>query len=143
MASAALHGRFASLRVSTASTATTAQSAIAELQNYTLTVEGDYIDVTSHDSSGWREGLNGTRRWSGEAEVVYLSTGVGQAALRTEFSTSNPGLVNATFKQTTSNTTKLWKGKVRITGFDLSHPTNESILGSIRFEGSGPLTRTA
>ena len=143
MASAALHGRFASLRVSTASTATTAQTALAELQNYTVTVEGDYIDVTSHDSSGWREGLNGTRRWSWEAEVVYLSTGAGQLVLRPEFTTATPGLVNVTFKQTTSNTAKLWKGKTRITGFDISHPTNDAILGTIRGEGSGSLTRTA
>lgn len=143
MASAALHGRFGSIRLSTSSTATTAQTAIAELRNYTLTVEGDYIDVTSHDSSGWREGLNGTRRWSWTADVVYLSTGAGQAIYRPEFTTSNPGLVNVTFKQSTSNTAKLWKGKTRLTGFTANHDTNDAVLGTLTGEGSGALTRSA
>ncbi len=143
MASAGMHGRFASIRVSTASTATTAQTAIAELRNYTLTVEGDTIDITSHDSSGWRELLNGTRRWSWEAEVIYLSTGAGQVVVRPEFTTANPGLVNISFKQSTSNTAKLWKGKTRLTGFDINHDTNDAVLGTMRGEGSGSLTRTA
>lgn len=49
MPSNALHGRFGTLRFSTSSTATTSQTKVAELRNYTLTVEGDTIDVSNHD----------------------------------------------------------------------------------------------
>lgn len=143
MPSAALTGRFASIRLSTASTATTAQTAIAELRNYTLTVEHALINVTSHDSSGWEDNISGIRNWSGSAEVIYLSTGAAQAAARTAMTTATPNLVNFTFKQTTSNTAKKWQGSGWVTGFDLTHATDEAVLGTISFRGARPLIRTA
>lgn len=143
MPSAALAGRFGSIRLSTASTATTSQTQIAELQNYTLTVEHALIPVTSHDSSGWEDNISGIRNWSGTAEVIYLSTGAGQAIARTSFTTASPNFVNFTFKQSTSNTSKKWQGSGLITGFDISHATDDAVLGTISFRGRAALTRTA
>ena len=143
MASAAIHGRYGTIRLSTSSSATTAQTKIAELNTYTITNEADTIDVTNHDSTGHMETLLGTRRWSAECDVMYLSTGAGQALARIEFSTASPQRVYITLTQTTSLTAKLWKGRAWITGWTASHDQNDAVKGTLRFVGSGALARTA
>src|SRR5262245_21342622 len=145
MPSAAVPGRKAYIRSSTAaaSTATRSQTLWAGLTNYTLTIDRGMIDVTNHDSSGWHENLSGILTWSGSAKVNYLSTGAGQGALRAHVLGTNPALVNMTFQATTSATAKKYQGKARITGFDQTNPTNDAVLGTISFEGSGALVRTA
>jgi predicted secreted protein len=147
MASAAITGRLAYIRASTAaaSTATSSQTQVTELTDYTLTFEKGTINVTNHDSSGWHESLAGIGRWNGTANINYLSTGPMQGALRAHVlqAAGNPALVNMTFKQTTSNTAKKYQGKARITGFTVGHPTDNAVLGTLSFEGSGPLVRTA
>lgn len=143
MATASILGRGGSIRFSTSSSQTTAQTKIAELRTYTLTVEGDIIDVTNHDSTGWRETLQGTRSWTVDAEVNYLSTGAGQGIIRIEFTTTNPVLGYVSLLQTTATNAKLWKGRARITGFTVNHDQNDAVLGNLTFAGSGGLTRVA
>ena len=145
MASAAIPGRLAYLRASTAaaSTATTSQTQITELKNYVLTVAANEIDVTSHDSSGWKETLTGTRSWSWTADLVYLSTGPMQGALRANLLGATPALLNISFKQSTSNSAKKYQGKTRLTGFELSHEQDSEVLGKLSGVGSGILVRTA
>lgn len=143
MPSAALAGRFGSIRASTASTATTAQTAIAELVNYRITVDRGLIPVTSHDSSGWEDNIAGIASWNGTADVIYLSTGAGQTIVRGALTTATPNLVHFTFKQTTSNTSKKWNGSGYVTSFDISHGTDEAVLGTIAFRGARPIVRTA
>ena len=145
MATAAIPGRLASLRASTAaaSTATSSQTALAELKNYTLTIDTTPIDVTNHDSSGWKEHIHGIRSWSWTADLVYLSTGAGQGALRANLLGATPALINVTFKQSTSNTSKKYQGKTRVTSFDLNTATDDAVLGTMSGVGNGALTRTA
>lgn len=143
MPSAALAGRFGSIRLSTASSATTAQTTVAELTNYRLTVTHNLINVTSHDSSGWEDNISGIRNWEGTADVIYLSTGAGQAAARTSMTTASPNLMHFSFKQSTSNTAKKWQGAGFVTGFDISHETENAVLGTVSFRGARPLVRTA
>lgn len=145
MATASITGRKAYIRSSTAaaSTATTSQSVWAEILDYTLTVDRAAIDVTNHDSSGWNENLSGIVKWSGSGRLNHISTGAGQGALRAHILTANPGLVNFTFQQTTVAASKKFQGKARVTGFDVTHPTEGAVQGTISWEGSGALTRTA
>lgn len=145
MASASITGRKAYIRSSTAaaSTATTSQTAWAEILNYTLTVERDEIDVTNHDSSGWHENLSGIAKWTLSGNMNYLSTGAGQGALRAHILGTNPGLVNVTAMATTSATAKKYQGKLRLTGFAQENPTDGAVTGSISGVGSGALVRTA
>jgi len=148
MATAGLTGRKAILRASTAaaSTATTSQTAFAELQNYTLTVSSDVIDVTSHDSAGFKEVLQGIRSWSWSADLIHISTGAGQGALRAALLTTAAAgapLVNISFMQTTATASKKFVGKTRLTGFEVSHGTNDAVLGKMSGVGSGALARTA
>lgn len=145
MASASIPGRKAYVRSSTtlASTATTSQVATAELTDYTLNVARAEINVTNHDSSGWHENISGVLTWSGSATMNYLSTGAGQGNLRAALLGTNPALVPISFMQTTSATAKKYVGKARLTGFDIKHPTEGEITGTISFVGSGALVRTA
>jgi len=145
MASAAITGRKAYIRSSTAaaSTATTSQTAWAEITDYTLSFERSEIDVTNHDSSGWHENLSGIGKWSGSGNLNYISTGAGQGALRQHVLGTNPITVNMSFVATTTLTAKKYQGKARITGWDQKNATDGAVLGSISWVGSGPLVRTA
>lgn len=145
MASAAITGRKAYIRASTAaaSTATTSQTAIAELLDWTLNVSREEINVTNHDSSGWHENVSGIATWDFSARMNSISTGAGQGALRAHLLGTNPGLVNATFMLTTATNSKKYQGKVRLTGFGHETPTDGAVTGPISGVGSGALTRTA
>lgn len=145
MASVAQTGRLAQIYSSTtlASTATSSQTRWLNLQDYTLTLDRNEIDVTSHDSSGFHDNLSGIAKWSWDAKVVYASTAAGQGALRAYVLGSNPGLVNISFLQSTAKTTQKYQGKTRITGFTVTHGTDNAVLGTIKGVGSGPLVRTA
>lgn len=141
-ASAAIPGRKAYLRSSSATSASTSQVLLAELLDYTLTVEEDNIDVTNHDSSGWAESIIGIRRWSWEASANYLSTGVGQGALRQSLIDGDAS-VFVTFQATTSVTAKKYQGRTRLTGFSQANATNAQVMGTFRGQGTGPIVRTA
>lgn len=141
--SAAIPGRKAYLRSSSASSNSSSQTLMAELLDFTLTVEEDNIDVTNHDSSGWAESIIGIRRWNWEARANYLSTGAGQGALRQSLIDADATLF-ITFQATTSATAKKYQGKTRLTSFGQDGNTVESqVVGTFRGQGNGPITRTA
>lgn len=144
MPTAALTGRLGSIRSSTnaASTATTSQTVLGALRNYSITVDRDVIDITNHDSSGWFEGISGIARWRGTADLVYVSTGL-QGGLRRVELGANPGALPFTFKQSTSNTAKKYQGKAFITSFEVNHQTDNAVLGTIAFVGHTALVRTS
>jgi len=142
MPSVAIPGRKAYLRSSSASSASTAQTLMAELLDYTLTVEEDNIDVTNHDSSGWGESIIGIRRWTWDASANYLSTGLGQGALRQSLVDADPN-VFVTFQATTSATAKKYQGRTRLISFTQQNNTVDGqITGTFRGQGTGPIVRT-
>jgi len=145
MPTASVTGRKAYIRSSTAaaSTASTSQTLWAEITDYTLTVERAEINVTNHDSSGFHENLSGIATWRWSGDVNYLSTGAGQGALRQHVLGVNPITVNITFQQTTTVTAKKYQGKTRITMFDVKHPTDGAVTGTIAGIGTAALARTA
>ena len=141
--SAAIPGRKAYLRSSSASSATSSQTLMAELLDFTLTVEEDNIVVTNHDSSGWDESIIGIRRWNWEASANYLSTGAGQGALRQSLIDGDT-LLWLTFQATTSLTAKKYIGKTRLSSFGQQNNTvNGQIQATFRGIGTGPIARTA
>lgn len=142
MASAAIPARKAYLRSSSATSASTSQTLMAELVDLTLTVEEDNADVTNHDSSGWGENIIGIRRWSWEAAANYLSTGAGQGALRQSLIDSDAS-VFLTLQATTSATAKKYTGKTRLTGFTMAADTAGEVKGTFRGQGNGAIVRTA
>ena len=47
---------------------------VAEIENWSLDLGADDIDITSFDSNGWKEYLAGLREWSGSCEGNFDST---------------------------------------------------------------------
>jgi predicted secreted protein len=141
--SAAIPGRKAYLRSSSNSSASSSQVLLAELLDFTFTVEEDNIDVTNHDSSGWGESIIGIRRWTWDATANYLSTGPGQGALRQSMIDADPNIY-LTFQATTSITAKKYQGKTRLTAFgQQNNSVTGQIQASFRGQGTGPIVRTA
>ncbi len=59
---------------------TTSIGAIAE---WKLDIDVDMLDVTTMDSNGWKEFLDGLKEWSGNVNVKFDTTDAGQTAMRT------------------------------------------------------------
>jgi len=144
MASAGTVGRRAFLYWSSASSkATTSQTKIAELQDFTFTADRDLIDVTSHDSSGWKESLPGTFKGSWTAKVVYLSTGAAQGAMRKVFLGALPAMSAISILATSFTSKHKYTGLTRLSGFTMTAATDNAVLGDLKGEISGALTRTS
>lgn len=141
MATLALQGRRAYIRFSTASSATTAQSLVQELQNPTLTIEVGDIDVTNHDSSGWTERLDGIRSATWEASANFVSTGV-QGAIRQSLLDGDANQY-FTWQATTAAASKKFQFKTRLRGFGMEGPTDGQVTATFRGVSHGAITRTA
>lgn len=140
MATSALAGYKAILAFSTSSTGG-ALTAVAELRDYTMSVEHAEIDATSHDSSGDREIIAGTGSWSGTAELLtVMGNATHQSAYdmlvaRTKFA--------AEFRPTGSSSDGYFSGALFLTGLDMSAPNDDAFATSISFVGTGVLTRSS
>ena len=76
----ALAGYKGLVRASTSSTGG-AMTTIAEIREFTLMVEGDEIDATSHQSSGDSEAIMGQIGWSATVGALHVQADVGQQVL--------------------------------------------------------------
>lgn len=141
MATIALPGRKAYLRFSSASSATTSQTALLELQNFTLRVAESDIVVTSHDSSSWEERIPGIRSASWEATANFVSTGA-QGSMRQSLLDADASQY-VTFMMSTSVTAKKFAFKTRVQEFGAETPTEGQITASFRGASHGAITRTA
>lgn len=141
MATVAIPGRKAYIRFSTASSATTAQSLVQELQDFTLTVNTADIVLTNHDSSGWEERMDGIKGAEWEATLNYVSTGV-QGTMRQSLLDGDANQY-VTFQATTAAASKKYQFKTRLRSFTQSNPTDGQVAGTIRGQSHGAITRTA
>lgn len=140
MATSALAGYKAALHFSTSSTGGTL-TRVAELRDYTLTVEHAEIDGTSHDSSGTREVIAGTDNWTGSAELLTVISNQTQkdafdlTRAKTKF--------DAEFYPTGSSSDGLFSGSLFMRTFEQSAPNEDALGTSISFVGTGGLTRSS
>lgn len=141
MATIAIPGRKAYLRFSSASTATTSQTALLELQNFTLTVNESDIVVTSHDSSGWEERITGIRSAKWTASANFISTGA-QGSMRQSLLDAD-ATQNVTFLMTTSVTAKKFSFKTRVQEFSCDTPTEGQATAAFGGASHGSISRTA
>lgn len=141
MATIAIPGRKAFIRFSTASSATTAQTSILELQNPTLTVEVGDIDVTNHDSSGWAERIDGIKSATWEATANFVSTGA-QGAIRQSL-LDGDATQYMTWMASTSLTAKKFQFKTRIRSFSMEGPTDGQLNATFSGQSHGAIVRTA
>lgn len=116
-------------------------TALAELRDYTISVQHNEIDVTSHKSSGDREVIAGIGQWSGSADMLSLTTDA------TERSMIDVLLgriaIDFEFLPTGSSSDGYFSGTGFVTGYDLSAPNEDALGCSISFVGDGVLARSS
>lgn len=139
MATSALAGFKGFITLSTASGG--AGTRIAELRDYTMSVEHAEIDATSHDSSGDREIIAGTGSWNGNAELLTVITNTEQQELYDVLVART--LVDIEFVPTGSTGDGTFSGSGFVTGFDMGAPNDDALNTSLTFQGSGALTRNS
>lgn len=141
MATSAIAGYKGVMSLTSTSTAAAGLSAIAEVRNWTISVEHAEIDATSHDSSGDREVIAGTGSWSATYEVQHVQT-----------STDHQGIFDALVGRTKiaaewyptgSSSDGYYSGIGFLTGWELSSPNDDVLAASGGFVGTGVLTRTS
>ena len=142
MATAALQSRLGLIALSTAASAG-GSGAIAELRNCTLTVSRDMIDVTSNDSSGWRNVIPGTASWTARAEALYVpSTSATQYLLRNALSSGSS--MSFLFQPSTaSGGPYSWTGTCHIASWEIGGTDpNGAFATSVEIAGHDSLTES-
>ncbi|MFW6079004.1 MAG: phage tail tube protein [Gemmatimonadota bacterium] len=135
MASSAISGHKAKLHIMTQDS-TEAAVEIGELRNFTLTVEAEEIDVTSHDSSGWRERIYGLRTWGLDGEALYVDDNTGQDQIREALSSETVKTI--TVVPTTGD--KNWQGDAIATSWDLGGPNDDAAITNFSVVGTGAIS---
>ena len=108
---------------------------VAEIANWSLDMSADDIDITSFDSEGWRERLQGIKEWSGSFEgnfepgdtngqIALINAWLNGQKVRLELQVND----NAKFS-----------GEAVIT-LSIETPVDDKVNFSCDFSGTGPLT---
>lgn len=139
MATASIAGFKGIVKASTATGVATAT--IAEVRDFTLTMETDEIDVSTRETSGDRSFLGGMRRWSGSIEALSLSTNTGHQALYDVLKAGTE--VDFDFFPTGSSSEGAWEGPGQITNWELGSPNDDAELVNVEIVGTSGLTRTS
>ena len=110
---------------------------VAEIANWSLDMSADDIDVTSFDSEGWRERIQGIKEWSGSFEGNFEPDDTtGQAALINAWLTGQ----KVTLELQVNSTVK-FSGNALVT-LNIETPVDDKASFSCDFQGTGPLTPT-
>ncbi len=113
-----------------------AAAKIAEVRNFSLTIEADEIDATSHDSSGDDESIMGKLSWSGTAEALHVQDNAGQQALTDVL--LGRTLVDFEFYPGGEGTGWLF-GSGFVDEWELGSPLGDAAAVSLAFVGDGLL----
>jgi len=139
MATSALAGYKAALFFSTSTGGSLTR--IAELRDYTLTVEHAEIDGTSHDSSGTREVIAGIDSWSGSAELLTV---ISNQTQKDAFDlTVAKTKIDAEFYPTGSSSDGLFSGQMFFRTHEQGAPNEDALGTNVSFVGTGGLTRSS
>ena len=110
---------------------------VAEIANWSLEMSADDIDITSFDSQGWRERLQGIKEWSGSFEGNFKPDDTqGQAALIDAWLNGEKVTLDLQV-----NSSVKFSGDAIIT-LSIETPVDDKASFSCDFSGTGPLTST-
>jgi TP901-1 family phage major tail protein len=118
--------------------------AIAKLTECSLTINGETRDITTKDSSGWRELTSGLSTWSVKVSglIDYNSGATANSMLLADAIVAKTTLV-AEFGTGVTGDEKM-SGSVIVTSFEKSAPsTAQNTTFSCSLEGTGALTIAA
>ena len=110
---------------------------IAEIANWSLDMSADDIDITSFDSEGWRERMQGIKEWSGSFEGNFKPDDTqGQAALIDAWLSGQ----KVTLELQVNSTVK-FSGDALVT-LNIETPVDDKANFSCDFQGTGALAPT-
>lgn len=112
--------------------------AVAGQRGGTLNRSADSIDVTSKDSGGWKENLQGLKEWSIDTDGLMVDTDTGYAALEDAYMNGTDVMIELALPN--GNT---YSGKAIITDFPVEIPYDDAVTYSVSFVGNGALTSAA
>jgi predicted secreted protein len=110
---------------------------VAEIASWSLDTDAEDIDITSFDSNGWRERMQGIKEWSGSFEGNFKPEDTtGQAALINAWLNGQKVKLELQVNQNVKFT-----GEAYIT-LSIETPVDDKASFSVDFSGTGPLTAT-
>ena len=110
---------------------------VAEINNWSLELDADDIDVTSFDSDGWKEYIAGSRGWSGSFEGNFVPDDTeGQGALILAWVNSQNVELQLDVNEDIS-----FSGSAMIT-LSMEAAVDDKVSFSCDFQGSGVLDIT-
>lgn len=110
---------------------------VAEIGNWSLDMSADDIDITSFDSQGWRERMQGIKEWSGAFEGNFDPTDTtGQAELINAWLSGE-----AVTLELQVNASVKFSGDALVTP-SIEAPVDDKVSFSCDFQGTGPLAPT-
>jgi len=112
---------------------------VAELTSWSVEASADALDVTSFDSDGWQENIQGLKSWSGSAEGNWKVNAdrQGQKALQDAWLSGDP--IKVQFRINASN---YYEGMALVTSLSVEAPVDDKVSFSVELTGTGPLTPT-
>ena len=116
-------------------------AAIAENRNFTLTMNQATIDVTSRDSSYWRELIRSTRDWSIDGEGLYIYNDVAKRILQYHYSNRSPA--SLTVVLTLADGTITVSGEAIMTSLTYPGPFEDAATVSFTLQGTSTFTPSA
>jgi len=122
------------LYIGTTGSATTK---IAEIRDIELAIEDELIDVTSHDSNGWRCNLSGLRNWSFTAEALNVTLDGGQAIVKNAI--LNRTELDIELREQDITGAPRFYGKCLVATTTKTYPNDDAQTHALEFRGNGPL----
>lgn len=108
---------------------------VAEIASWSLDMSADDIDITSFDSDGWRERMQGIKEWSGSFEGNFKPDDTdGQAELIDAWLSGEAVTLDLQV-----NSTVKFSGDAFV-NLSIETPVDDKVNFSCDFSGTGPLT---
>ena len=112
---------------------------IAEMTDATLNVEKDPIEVTSFDSAGWREFIDGLKVWSLSGEANFKSNDQSQTDLYNALVDGTTVKIRVRPKQLSGEPE--WEGTGEVINFSVEMALDSAVNVPLEIQGTGALTR--
>ena len=121
---------------------------VAFAQNGSLNINHSLREITSKESAGWKESLEGLRDWSVDLDGAYAWTDAsgplanGADDILNTYMLSRTALTIKFGNVAAATGDTVYSGSVWLTSFSVSAGTEDTATYSLSFEGTGAVTQT-
>jgi len=112
-------------------------AAVAETQNFNLSLNQETADLTNRDSARWRQILSTVRSWSISGDGLYIYTDPGKKVLVDHWETRTPTALTCVV--TLADGTITATGEAILTNLNFAGPHSDAATISFTLEGTEAL----